>query len=233
MRRARVVPLLLGLGSIVACVTVQDLGSHATSDATDGGVDTGTGFDPFGGDGSSSGTSGSSSGTSGTSGGPKLFFTSRQLYPGNLGGLAGADARCAAEALDAGLGGTFRAWLSTSTADAKTRISGGPWVFRNGEKALSPSSAGVSPDNFLRYDARGGDLLFEPELDVWTGTGELGLLDSSKATCLDWTSNATAQLGAFGTLGAIGSRWTHEIPFGNDPPGRSCSETLRLYCFEQ
>jgi len=47
---------------------------------------------------------------------------------GNLGGLAGADAHCQALAQAVGAGGkTWRAYLSTSTVDAKDRIGSGPW----------------------------------------------------------------------------------------------------------
>ncbi|MDB4944802.1 MAG: hypothetical protein JWP97_4336 [Labilithrix sp.] len=227
----RVIPIVVALSA--GCITAQDLGTHAR----DGGTVTpgDGGFDPFAPDAASSSSGASSSGasSSGSSGGVKLFFTTRAVFTGALGGLSGADAKCDEEARAAGLGGSFRAWLSTSTVAAKTRITGGPWVFRNAETAFHASSAGVSPDDFPRYDARGGDLLFDPQLEVWTGTGDFGLLDAGNATCLDWTSSAASQLGSFGTLGSIGVRWTHVAPFANDPPGRACSQTLRLYCFEQ
>ena len=54
---------------------------------------------------------------------------------GNLGGLAGADAKCQSLAAAVGLGSkTWRAYLSISSADpgpddnARTRIGSGPWV---------------------------------------------------------------------------------------------------------
>ncbi len=56
---------------------------------------------------------------------------------GNLGGLAGADARCQALAAVAGAGEkTWRAYLSTQGPDsvnARDRIGDGPWYNANGE----------------------------------------------------------------------------------------------------
>ncbi len=65
-----------------------------------------------------------------------FFITSVGLGKGaNLGGLDGADAHCASLAEAAGVTGkTWRAYLSTSTVDAKDRIGSGPWFNAKGEK---------------------------------------------------------------------------------------------------
>ena len=55
-----------------------------------------------------------------------FFVTSANPKGGNLGGLAGADAACQALARAAGSTKTWRAYLSTSTVDAKSRIGNGP-----------------------------------------------------------------------------------------------------------
>jgi hypothetical protein len=58
-------------------------------------------------------------------------------HGGNLGGLAGADARCQALASVAGAGDkTWRAYLSTqgpNTVNARDRIGAGPWYNATGE----------------------------------------------------------------------------------------------------
>jgi hypothetical protein len=51
-------------------------------------------------------------------------FVTSTLQLGTFGGLAGGDAICQARADAATLGGTWRAWLSTSTVDARDRIVG-------------------------------------------------------------------------------------------------------------
>ena len=65
-----------------------------------------------------------------------FFITSVGLGKGaNLGGVEGADAHCASLAEAAGVTGkTWRAYLSTSTVDARDRIGSGPWYNAKGEK---------------------------------------------------------------------------------------------------
>ncbi|MFO0674362.1 MAG: DUF1554 domain-containing protein [Polyangiaceae bacterium] len=55
--------------------------------------------------------------------GHRIFLTST-VYDGNLGGLAGADAKCQARADAASLGGTWKAILSTRTVDARDHVDG-------------------------------------------------------------------------------------------------------------
>src|ERR671930_219412 len=58
-----------------------------------------------------------------------FFVTSAGSGKGaDLGGLAGADARCQALAKSVGAGNhTWRAYLSTNTTNARDRIGSGPW----------------------------------------------------------------------------------------------------------
>ena len=64
-----------------------------------------------------------------------FFVTSSNPKGGNLGGLAGADAVCQSLAQAVGAGSkTWRAYLSTSTVDAKSRIGNGPWRNFKGEQ---------------------------------------------------------------------------------------------------
>jgi hypothetical protein len=63
-------------------------------------------------------------GDAGSSTAPKRIFLTSTVYDGNLGGLAGADAKCQARADAAQLGGTWKAILSTRTVDAADRIDG-------------------------------------------------------------------------------------------------------------
>src|SRR5262245_3061033 len=43
---------------------------------------------------------------------PRRVFVTSAIYPGNIGGLMGADAKCQTSADAAMLGGSWRAWLS-------------------------------------------------------------------------------------------------------------------------
>ena len=213
-----------------ACVSLQDLGSHSGVGDGGAGTDTGSNFQPF----SEAGTSGSTSGETPPTGNGTVFFTTNGRWTGNLGGLAGADTLCTNEASAAGLGGKFKAWLSSSTVNAKARIGGaGPWKFVTGEEAFTLKNGMFTPSDFLRYDARGNDLMFTDAPNVWTGTGDFGVLDASNATCNDWTSDLAANNGSIGQLTWFNPLWTHydqpDVPNGLV----SCSQLQRLYCFQQ
>jgi hypothetical protein len=139
---------------------------------------------------------------------------------GNLGGLAGADAHCQALAQAVGAGGkTWRAYLSTSTVDAKSRIGNGPWYNVKGERiaenvadlhsannkltaATALTEKGTSPV-YLTVDANGAAQRPAGQLahDILTGTNEDGTKNA--ATCNDWTdgADATAMLGHADRLG--------------------------------
>jgi hypothetical protein len=150
-----------------------------------------------------------------------FFVTSSN--PGNggdLDGLEGADAYCQslAEAADAG-DKTWRAYLSTSSVDARDRIGDGPWYNAEGEMIaedvddlhsddnnLTAETAldenGESPAYLVLVDGqaqRSGDTL---EHDILTGTNADGT--ASDMTCNDWTdgsADSTAMLGHADRMG--------------------------------
>ena len=124
---------------------------------------------------------------------------------GDLGGLEGADAHCAALAEAAGVGGkTWAAYLSTSTVDARDRIGAGPWdnaggvVIAESVEALHGDGNNLTKETAL--DETGavvngrGD---EPNRhDILTGS----LPDGTAApeTCEDWTSSGPDTAGIVG-----------------------------------
>jgi hypothetical protein len=137
---------------------------------------------------------------------------------GDLGGLEGADAHCQSLAQAAGIGGkTWRAYLSTSTTDARDRIGDGPWYNvegvmiaedveqLHGENDLTNETAidenGDTPGYLRTVD---GEVQRPDTLahDILTGTNEDGT--ANEATCNDWsdgTSAATAMLGHADRMG--------------------------------
>jgi hypothetical protein len=158
--------------------------------------------------------------------GRRAFITSTG-YTGNLGGLAGADAACQARATAGALSNPtrFKAWLSTSTVNAKDRLtSGGPWVrvdgipFANSLTDLTSSTlfTGLAVDEF------GGHAMDA----AYTGTGSAGLVEGTY-TCSDWTyGGATGPPYAAGGLtDSAYSDWTYGAVF-------FCNGPARLYCFE-
>ena len=124
---------------------------------------------------------------------------------GNFGGIAGADTLCetlATEADPALASKTWRAYLSTSTENARDRIGAGPWrnaagdVIANSVDELHDQAAGGASeanyplnsfDTALRED--GTPLPAMPVThDILTGSNLDGTVSAS-GTCSDWTSN--------------------------------------------
>ena len=131
-----------------------------------------------------------------------FFVTSQGPGDGaDLGGLEGADAHCQQLAEDAGVGGkTWRAYLSTSTTDARERIGSGPWHNAEGEviaedvDTLHSDENNISKQTALSEQGEEiqgrGD---EPNRhDILTGSDEDGRAVADM-TCNDWSSNDEGQ----------------------------------------
>jgi hypothetical protein len=129
-----------------------------------------------------------------------FFITSVGLGKGaNLGGLDGADAHCASLAEAAGVTGkTWRAYLSTTTVDAKDRIGSGPWHNAKGEKiaddlaSLHGAANNISKETGLTEKGEPvpgrGDT--PNRHDILTGSNADGTKISDQ-TCGDWTLDGT------------------------------------------
>jgi hypothetical protein len=147
-----------------------------------------------------------------------FFVTSSNPKGGNLGGLAGADAVCQALAKAAGAGNkTWRAYLSTSTVDAKSRIGNGPWYNAKGVQIAANVADLHSPNNKIsaataltEKGAAPNYLAGNPpapvaqplQHDILTGTNEEGTKNAD--TCKDWTvgnADAKAMLGHADRIG--------------------------------
>lgn len=130
---------------------------------------------------------------------------------GDLGGLAGADQTCQELAAAVGAGDrTWRAYLSTSSEDARDRIGTGPWynarlqpiatdVEALHENGIPRLQWGVTDDpdgNGMVIDEN-GSLVPLAEHDILTGSQPDGTFFEGRS-CLDWTSaseNEVAQVG--------------------------------------
>ena len=160
----------------------------------------------------------------------RLFVTSAG-YTGNLQsadggatGLLGGDAICNAVATGATLGGTWRAFLSSSTTRAIDRLTfGGPWTLVGGDGGIVFGSIGelalFSPRLPIDRDQTGAQL---PRYEMWTGTTLGG--GTSGSNCSNWSS--TAGLGTQGVNVDLNSGW---VQTGDV----SCTQQRALYCFEQ
>lgn len=213
---------------------------------TSGGAESNGGSD--GGANNSSGTGGDAP-VGGAGGAPpapddmsmSFFVTSRGMGGGgNLGGLEGADAFCGelAAAVDPALGAaTWRAYLSTSTVDARDRIGEGPWrnldlvIVANDVEELHQQEAGEAldatwppMDTSIALDENGVALENEVH-DVLTGSNPDGTA-LSDATCADWTSNSADDQGQVGHTNRVGGG---RPPYFNSTHAVGCAEGTENY----
>ena len=150
-----------------------------------------------------------------------FFITSAGSGDGaNLGGLAGADARCKQLADAAGVTGkTWRAYLSAKAAagqpavNAKDRIGNGPWSNARGVVVATSVADLHSENNKLgkpnslteKGDSVKGRGDTPNQHDILTGSLMDGTLspDTTDTTCSNWTSNGTgaAYVGHFDRVG--------------------------------
>ena len=158
----------------------------------------------------------------GTTGTPVnlAFVTSSMQAAADFGGLAGGDAVCATRAAAAGLPGTYRAWLSTSTIDAIDRLAGA-----RGWRRIDGTPVADLPSDLIdgrmlsaiRLDETGADV--GDLTAIVTGTYSDG---TALETCSDYTdpsANVTT-----GTASASDGWWTNVDTLG-------CATPAPLYCF--
>jgi hypothetical protein len=153
------------------------------------------------------------------------------LYDGNLGGVAGGDAKCGDLAAAAGLPGTFRAWLSGNAFGASSRFnpSSGPYRLANGT-TVATNLADLTDGALAApiHITESGDFVEgTAETRAWTATQADGTSfgqTCSNATSPDDWSTTSARTTA-GDSTASNSTWT----YGDIQP---CMSVFRLYCFQ-
>jgi hypothetical protein len=179
-----------------------------------------------------------------------FFITSQGLGNGaNLGGLTGADAHCQSLAEAAGSSGkTWRAYLSTSTENAKDRIGSGPWFNQKGEKiaddvaSLHSDANAISKETALNEKGEvvsgRGD---QPNRhDILTGSMPDGTVAADQ-TCGDWTlggAEGAAMTGHHDRMGLDDSAAAKSWNSSHASRGGCSLEALKstggdglLYCF--
>lgn len=206
-----------------------------------GGGASGSGGVPSGDSGatSTSGAGGSAGGgapNGGSGGGSKtmsFFVTSKGGDKGgDFGGLEGADGFCKslATSVSAELGQKqWRAYLSTSTVDAASRIGSGPWRNQAGRiiantltelhdqlgDAAQLNAIWPVADTSIALDETGMPLENAVH-DILTGSDAEGKAVPD-ATCADWTSSANTELGQVGHSNRTG---------GGRPPSWNSTHTV-------
>jgi hypothetical protein len=176
----------------------------------------------------------------------RVIFVTSTAYTGDLGGLAGADEKCQTRASDAGLSGTFKAWLSTTqvNGNAADRLIHGmtPYVTPNGDVVANNWDDLVDgtiahPINVTEYGESPSTLY------VWTGTSANGVAIPSAGgmydppNCQSWTYEGGMVLfpsifgwGVKGFVNTTDAGWTnYDVLPGTD----YCNQPAGLYCIQQ
>ncbi len=159
---------------------------------------------------------------------PNIVFVTSTTHNAALGGLAGADTLCKERAQAAGLSGTYQAWLSTSTVNAKDRLgTASGWVRPDGKPVLNHAGDIASNRFFypVRLDESGTDV---GNVWVWTATSSDGarVAYADSTTCADFTT-ATPDPTRYvysGLASSVGVEFTSRNLL-------NCDSELHLYCF--
>jgi len=163
-----------------------------------------------------------------------IFVTSTARAPGSFDGgatpgLLAIDAMCQELADEAGVPGTFRAWLPDGTTTAAVHIQTGAmavvsgWLRTDGE-----------PFAFRFQDLTAGVVFFPPRLDEWgrdVGDDAVVLTETNadgspapSSHCNGYTSEATPAMVVVGEAAGGSVRWTA------NGVGVSCATPTRFYC---
>ena len=148
---------------------------------------------------------------------PDMTFFITSAGPGkggDLGGLAGADAHCAALATTAGAGGkTWRAYLSTDSVNARDRVGTGPWknakgtVIARNLAELHGTANSINKANGL--DEKGNPVNGRGDSpnrhDILTGSNAEGMAVAGM-NCRNWTSSSSDDKGFVGHHDRVGLR---------------------------
>jgi hypothetical protein len=173
---------------------------------------------------------------------PKTVFVTSTLYTGNLGGLAGADAKCQERARVGGLSGEFKAWLSDSAISSASRLkhANAPYVLVDGT-VLAKDWAELTSGE-LRVPIQFTELVQWPvrtpsppgcaEYMVWTNTKEDGTIASKDRSCSNWTDGSSPpspDKGAVWGQAEREDRWSSQC----NTEYAGCNGSYPLFCIEQ
>jgi hypothetical protein len=161
-----------------------------------------------------------------------VVFVSSQQYTGNIGGLEGADAECQSMAADAGVQGTFKAWLGDGTEGPSERFTqDGRFVLVDGT-LIAEDWEDLTDGTIVHFIDQTEDGGAPPPTTqhcsstqvVWTGVYSDGSLPDV-VNCVGFTSDADP--GMYGRVDATDYHWTYACTVG------TCGYAASIYCFEQ
>lgn len=231
--RSSVIVALVAPAFVSGCFALFSLDDYGPNRGTgDGGTSDDATTDASTADGGDGGDGGSDAGKP-----PRIVFVTNQRFNGSMGGLNGADNRCTAAANDAGLGGSYVAWLGSGASSPSTRIPDPrrAIVFPDRKTAVAGSLADLAangPRASLVVDERGASLTAADCADdrVWTNATAAGAVANPSLDCGSWGGvTAGGNAGQLGSAppGGAQDAWTAGCP------QLPCQLDGHLYCFQK
>lgn len=199
----------------------EDPGAGGAGGQDPGGGGAGGGAPGAGGTGGGAPGAGGSGGDDPGTEGYNIAFVTSTTYPGDFGGLEVADEICNELARNAGLSGSYIAWLSDTSVNARDRIgSARGWVRRDGRPfaATVEDLIGYSVLYPLLIDEKGERTT---ESWVWTGTRSGDGVATDKH-CGDWRETEGLR-GTVGETNSMSGQWTFRTNY-------PCTSRRPLYC---
>ena len=167
----------------------------------------------------------------------KIVFASSATFDGNLGGLAGGDAKCQALAVAAGLKGTYRVWASDVTGTPLTRFTKANIPYARRDGVVVANNFADLIDGALLAPINLSELKTQPGFDdnlcgnlkglTLTNTATDGTMFNALTSCNSWTSNNANGITGGGHWSASTANWTAFVC------SQFCNWKKALYCFEQ
>ncbi len=156
---------------------------------------------------------------------PCKIFVTAASSDGNLGGVAGADSRCASDANNPG-DGTYKAYIGVDSQRDGTAGAQIDWVIKpntqytrtDGTLIETSDSNGLLPQDLINP-------VTTTRFNVFTGLSVNGV--PRLENCSGWSSNSSGALAIYGLSDVIDYEW---IYFSDV----TCNNTTRrLYCIQQ
>lgn len=187
---------------------------------------------------------------------PKYVFVTKLrvmgnliLEAGNLGytgsnGIDAGDYICQTEATDAGLPGTYKAWIAASAAtspNGRFYKSTGRYIKADATSTLVANNWTDLTDGTLAsaINRHADGTSVTGELKVWTNVTDAGLLTPIAnfwaQHCLSWTTSNSSNWSGLGTSNSTTATWTYGTASGQYDrcDGTHFGGPYRLYCFQQ
>lgn len=159
------------------------------------------------------------------------IFVTGSTYNGNFGGLVEADIVCTNVAAGAGISGSYKAVLSSSSEAANTRlvINGAVYMKSAGSETAVATSGATFWNNMLSnpINVDENETVLLTMQGPWTGTNPGGGTSGIGLTCTDWS------VGNNSVLGSTGDTSTTNSALWVNANGFTCDEMRPLYCIEE